>query len=175
MNIVERALKKAIADIEQLQGAYELMSTLADMRKEEIESLKSRAERAEAERDNLAYTIEGVMHFVDKWLDGKELEINPVNRAELVRSKTLEIIENLEKENTKLKKQLDKYNECRIENSKLSLSTVKYQELDDVPESGRELIKELIYGGIISTENGVINLDKVIYDMLIILARIGII
>lgn len=41
-----------------------------------------------------AYIILGVMHSVDKWLDGKELEQDEVNRAATMREKTLRIIEN---------------------------------------------------------------------------------
>lgn len=42
---------------------------------------------------NQAYIILGVMHSVDKWLDGKELEQDEVNRAATMREKTLRIIE----------------------------------------------------------------------------------
>lgn len=49
--------------------------------------------------------LEGVMHFVDKWLDTEEeLSKDPVNRAILAREKALSIIENLEKENESLQK-----------------------------------------------------------------------
>ena len=43
--------------------------------------------------DSLAYTILGVMHSVDKWLDGKELEQDEVNRAVTMREKVIRIIE----------------------------------------------------------------------------------
>ncbi len=43
--------------------------------------------------ENQAYIILGVMHSVDKWLDGKELEQDEVNRAATMREKTLRIIE----------------------------------------------------------------------------------
>ena len=42
--------------------------------------------------ENQAYIILGVMHSVDKWLDGKELEQDEVNRAATMREKTLRII-----------------------------------------------------------------------------------
>jgi len=49
--------------------------------------------------------LEGVMHFVDKWLDTEEeLSKDPINRAILAREKTLNIIESLEKENEALQK-----------------------------------------------------------------------
>ncbi len=43
--------------------------------------------------EHQAYIILGVMHSVDKWLDGKELEQDEVNRAATMREKTLRIIE----------------------------------------------------------------------------------
>ena len=45
--------------------------------------------------DDLDLTLTGVMHFVDKWLDGDELERDEVNRAALMREKTLKIVEEL--------------------------------------------------------------------------------
>lgn len=42
-------------------------------------------------------TISGVMHFVDKWLEGKELKQPPEVRAATMREKTLSIIESLQK------------------------------------------------------------------------------
>ena len=44
--------------------------------------------------EHQAYIILGVMYSVDKWLDGKELEQDEVNRAATMREKTLRIIEN---------------------------------------------------------------------------------
>lgn len=40
-----------------------------------------------------AYIILGIMHNVDKWLAGKELEQDEVNRAATMREKVLRIIE----------------------------------------------------------------------------------
>ena len=48
--------------------------------------------------NKLEYTLLGVMHSVDKWLDGNELEQDEVNRAIIMREKTLRIIENLKAE-----------------------------------------------------------------------------
>lgn len=53
---------------------------------------------SEKEHRNLEYTLLGVMHSVDKWLDGDELEQDEVNRAITMREKTLRIIENLRAE-----------------------------------------------------------------------------
>ena len=47
-----------------------------------------------SEVDKLEYTLMGVMHSVDKWLEGDELKQDEVNRAATMREKTLQIIEN---------------------------------------------------------------------------------
>ena len=53
----------------------------------------ARADQAEAKVDELEYTLLGVMHSVDKWLTGDELNQDEVNRAVTMREKTLRIIE----------------------------------------------------------------------------------
>ena len=55
-------------------------------------------EKSYAESSDLFYKLTGVMHFVDKWLDGKELEQDEVNRAATMRDKTLRLVEGLERE-----------------------------------------------------------------------------
>ena len=52
--------------------------------------------RLKKENDDLFYKLTGVMWFVDKWLDGKELKQDEVNRAATMREKTLQIIEKLQ-------------------------------------------------------------------------------
>ncbi len=54
------------------------------------------------ENDRLENILLGVMHFVDKWLDGDELKQNEVNRASAMREKTLQIVEKLQAENKTL-------------------------------------------------------------------------
>ena len=49
--------------------------------------------RQQEEIDRLTYNLWGVMHSVDKWLDGTELEQDEVNRASTMREKTLRIVE----------------------------------------------------------------------------------
>lgn len=51
-----------------------------------------------SEVERLEYTLLGVMHSVDKWLDGKELEQDEVNRAITMREKTLQIVEKAKSE-----------------------------------------------------------------------------
>lgn len=55
--------------------------------------------RQQAEKDDLFYKLVGVMHSVDKWLDGDELKQDEVNRAATMREKTLQIVESLQAEN----------------------------------------------------------------------------
>lgn len=57
-----------------------------------------------SEVDNLEYTLMGVMHFVDKWLDGDELNQHEVNRAATMREKTLQIVERLQDEADRYKR-----------------------------------------------------------------------
>lgn len=59
-------------------------------------------EEISKEHNDLKYILMGVMHFVDKWLDGDELDMDEVNRALRMREKTLEIIEELTAENEEL-------------------------------------------------------------------------
>lgn len=46
-----------------------------------------------AEFDKLEYALLGVMHSVDKWLEGEELNQDEVNRAATMREKTMRIVE----------------------------------------------------------------------------------
>lgn len=43
-------------------------------------------------KDELELTLEGVMWSVDKWLDGDELNQDPVNRAITMREKILKLL-----------------------------------------------------------------------------------
>ena len=58
-----------------------------------------------SEVDKLEYTLTGVMHSVDKWLDGEELKQDEVNRAITMREKTLRIVE-------QYKDKLEDYKDC---------------------------------------------------------------
>lgn len=50
------------------------------------------------EMEPLDIKLLGVMHFVDKWLDGEDLKLDEVNRAARMREVTLKITEGMEKE-----------------------------------------------------------------------------
>lgn len=59
----------------------------------------------QSENEDLFYKLTGVMHSVDKWLDGDELKQDEVNRAATMREKTLQIVENLQSKNERLEKE----------------------------------------------------------------------
>ena len=78
----------------------ELMKASAELIKsknEKINELQHKIMSCNSEIERLEYTLIGVMHSVDKWLDGGELEHDEVNRAATMREKTLQIVERLQK------------------------------------------------------------------------------
>ncbi len=64
--------------------------------------------RLKKENDDLFYKLEGVMHSVDKWLEGDELKQDEVNRAITMREKTLQITEKQQAEIKRLNKEANK-------------------------------------------------------------------
>lgn len=50
--------------------------------------------KAIEENEDLFFKLEGVMHFVDKFLEGDELKLDEVQRADLMREKVLRLLEN---------------------------------------------------------------------------------
>ena len=119
--------------------------------------------RQKAENDDLYYKLLGVMHSVDKWLEGKELEQDEVNRAATMREKTLQIVEKLEavllkKEDTMqlLNKEhqntVDELQKAKAENERLNelleRENEKYQitmtALKEVNEEKEKIIVETI-------------------------------
>lgn len=71
-----------------------------------IESLQAKLEAAE-------YTLLGVMHSVDKWLDGDELDGDEVNRACTMREKTLRLLEAAERERDEARGILHRLHEAK--------------------------------------------------------------
>ena len=55
-------------------------------------------QQQKAEIERLTLALEGVMWFVDKWLDGEELDKDEVTRAATMREKTLTIVEGLQEQ-----------------------------------------------------------------------------
>ena len=92
-------------------GKYDTRGTCAILLAQDAcEVMRNQSEqiaRSQKDLDNLEYKLEGVMHSVDKWLDGEELEQDEVNRAVTMREKTLQIIEAKDAENEKLRAELD--------------------------------------------------------------------
>ena len=70
--------------------------------------IQTTANELSKEKEQQEYTILGIMHSVDKWLDGKELEQDEVNRAATMREKTLRIVEKQEREINSLHKELER-------------------------------------------------------------------
>lgn len=68
--------------------------------------------RQQEEIENLTYTLFGVMHSVDKWLDGTELEQDEVDRAVTMREKTLRIVEEKQAEIERLKEFIVETRRC---------------------------------------------------------------
>ena len=80
MNLTDNEIIKAFETC--YKGYDELLDKVCDV-----------LNRQKAERKDLFYKLEGVMHSVDKWLDGDELKQDEVNRAATMREKTLQIME----------------------------------------------------------------------------------
>ena len=92
------------------------------------------------ENKNLEYKLLGVMHFVDKWLDGAELEQDEVNRAATMREKTLQIMEKQQVEIERLRKEVnlvsiqfqdlqERYEEAQTEIAQWKEEANRYQRL----------------------------------------------
>ena len=72
-----------------------------------------------SEIEKLELTLQGVMWSVDKWLDEKDYDADPIKRAITMREKTLQIVEKLEQDNEGLRNVLantiNKYRNCEAE------------------------------------------------------------
>ncbi len=84
-----------------MRNNFDMATDLADRLRELADAadcktggdLVQAAQEAADVLEQQAYIILGVMYSVDKWLDGKELEQDEVNRAVTMREKVLRIIE----------------------------------------------------------------------------------
>ena len=88
-----------------------------------------------SEADKLEYTLLGVMHCVDKWLDGDELEQDEVNRAITMRENTLRIVENLQAEVERLN------GELIVESTRRKNAVIAYHSAKQ--EVAREIFEEI--------------------------------
>ena len=90
-----------------MEKVYDLINRLRNDAKKDnriIELQDKKIAELEAQNNDLFYKLNGVMLFVDKWLEGKELKQDEVNRAITMREKTLQIVEKLEAEVERLQK-----------------------------------------------------------------------
>ena len=122
-NIINADCKECSYDgkncvVRLIQSTNDLIKRQQAKNKELDEKLiiqKGLIDTQKAEIEGLEYIIMGVMHSVDKWLDGDELKQDEVNRAATMREKTLQItekqqaeIERLQSEKAKLHKLIPK-------------------------------------------------------------------
>lgn len=97
-------------------------------------------ERLQAENDDLFYKLQGVMWFVDKWLDGEELEQDELNRAITMREKTLRITEEQQAEIERLEKARHKQAQFLEEER-----GQKYELINKITKAKTDAIKEYDY------------------------------
>lgn len=96
-NTSKTITQEAADAIETLQAELAQTNTIADL---EVKKLQ-------AEKEELFYTLEGVMHSVDKWLDDGDYSPDRVKRAATMREKTLQIVERLQTELERAKRERD--------------------------------------------------------------------
>lgn len=102
-----KQLSRAIADSEcmMLDTFLKEFGQCLPSRRRLMEDLRREKELAK-QNTELQYTLWGVMHSVDKWLDGDELKQPEVQRAAIMREKTLQVVEQLQAEIEKLKSKI---------------------------------------------------------------------
>lgn len=98
--------------------------------------------RLQTENNDLFYKLAGVMHSVDKWLEGDELKQDEVNRAATMREKTLRTVESLQAEN----EQFDKKVETEIDKLNAEKNDVMYHKDQIKAESYKEFAEWLKEG-----------------------------
>lgn len=106
--------------------------------------------RLQAEKDDLFYKLVGVMHSVDKWLDGDELKQDEVNRAATMREKTLQIVESLQAENERLRKAIENTDyayfkkSCELDNLTYDFELLKQEKSVVKAEAYKEFAERLM-------------------------------
>ena len=95
--LTDKEIVKALENAEYRCDGIALRGYYLDH--ESMKQVIDQINRLQAENKDLFYKLEGVMHSVDKWLDGDELKQDEVNRASTMREKTLKITEDLQAEN----------------------------------------------------------------------------
>lgn len=107
-------------------------------------------DEADKEQKDFEYALIGVMHFVDKWLDGAELQQDEVNRAITMREKTLRLVEERDAEIERLNKEVDRLSQV-----------VLYHDGQMV-----DIIKEFAERACGALQTGNIIMDKSIADII---------
>ena len=125
INDVVKAFKNCTSEHLGCEDDCPCMSVI-NRQKKEIDILIRKKDNLRDEISNLEYIIMGIMHSVDKWLDGDELKQDEVNRAVTMREKTLQITEKQQAE---------------IERLKTAYETLK-QEYDSMFSANRNLMAE---------------------------------
>ena len=107
---------------------------------------KCPVKKMKSEIEDLFYKLSGVMHYVDKWLDGDELKQDEVNRAMTMREKTLQMVENLEIELKAMRGAANSYKaEVERLNFLLKDNWARIEELDKLNEKVKsETTKEVL-------------------------------
>ena len=92
MSELSTRIRKLVNDptVSEVYGAWGMLQPI---QRKQIREVCDTCDNFESTADDLYYTLLGVMHSVDKWLDGDELKQHEVNRAATMREKTLQIIE----------------------------------------------------------------------------------
>lgn len=104
-NEIEKALKGAMSLAKMIK------SKVWSIEIYKLEAALDLINRLKAENDDLFYKLTGVMCSVDKWLEGDELKQDEVNRAAMMREKTLRITEEQQAEIERLNELLERENE----------------------------------------------------------------
>ena len=108
--MMDNDIIKALDELVKLSSGIVINWEINQSDAEEIYKIAKNAldlvNRKDAEIENQQYILMGVMHSVDKWLDGDELKQDEVNRAATMREKTLQITEKQQAEIEKLNVEL---------------------------------------------------------------------
>lgn len=119
--------------------------------------------RQKAEIERLTYVLMGVMHSVDKWLDGDELKQDEVNRAANMREKTLRIVDGKQAEINRLNKEVDRLSQLMLYNDGITDMTVSEAIrlfAERLKEKKQEVLTSVNISEYAVTESNINNLVK---------------
>ena len=146
---LSKTIKDQKAEIKRLKNENEILSKNADntfqgVVREALDIINHQQKK----NDDLLYKLTGVMHSVDKWLDGDELKQDEVNRAATMREKTLRLIESARAEAIKefaeeLKEKLELCDTV-VGSDDFGVTIEVGYEMEDVNETIDNLVKEMV-------------------------------